>query len=100
MGMFDYVKSLHPLIPDVEYQTKYFDCGLDTFYITAGGRFVKKVPIMGWLDENDYDADEVQIGVKYIDVRLDGEYTFSAYDAKDLHTKWRKGQLIEWSVYD
>jgi len=100
MGMFDYVKSLHPLIPDLEYQTKAFDCGLDTYYITAGGRFVKKVTILGIANDADWNSDEVPVGVRYVEKRIDGDYTFGAYGGKNLHTTWRKGRLIEWSIYD
>lgn len=89
MGMFDYVKSLHPLVEDLDYQTKDFDCGLDTYYITAGGRFVLKI------DENWPD-----VGVEpivYKEIRLDGAYEFYT-GSRTLKTTWRKGQLREWSV--
>lgn len=91
MGMFDYVKSLHPLIPDAEYQTKYFDCGLDTFYITPGGRFILEKKDYNWRDEDPEDLEPT----KYVDVELDGRYGFHG-DSGYLHTVWKDGQLMEW----
>lgn len=91
MGMFDYVKSLHPLIKDEEYQTKYFDCLLDTFYITAGGRFILEKKDSNWPDEDDEDLEPT----KYTDMELDGKYEFGGRTGT-VYTLWKNGQLLEW----
>lgn len=92
MGMFDYVKSLHPLVEDLDYQTKSLDCGLDTFYITSGGRFVKKIDNNKWGDPEDSDEPIV-----YKEILIHGDYTFYT-GSRALKTTWYNGQLKEWRV--
>ena len=99
MGMFDDVLCEQPL-PDGyegEFQSKDFECLLDTYKISAEGRLLRRE--YEWVE-----ADDAPLGIRkerrgWTDTEYHGTFRFYDYaDDKSWHeyeAKFTDGQLVE-----
>jgi hypothetical protein len=100
MGMFDYVKidKVHGL-PDIEYQSKDFDCDMTTIRITENGRLeiergdYETVP----KEERPYPNDEGILGMmgsirkvnrRWDDLNLHGMFNFYGNSGPNFDGEW------------